>query len=898
LIPSLFFTASIQHAMDLSAVLRGHGVRVYPLSGKTPDIERKKLIRLMREGAIDGLASCDVISTGFDCPIAMGAFMSKSTKSGLWYRQAIGRVLRPYPAPQGKREYQSEALRAIARSVKNGIINQLLVLPTGTGKTTVTAKLPAVMKWWKGDKLRGRILFLVHRDELVMQTADTFRLHNPDIRIGVEKADSYAAPDSELVIGSAQTLGPEKDRRLKTFNPHRFDAVITDECFVPGTLVDGRPIESLSVGDLALCADHSKGQITKRPITGVSRTKTAQLVRVTINGRATMCTPSHPYFSVERDDYVPASSLRCGSIVLCCMDDTNASSMHQLRRSSADGYDLPNTKAQEDRQSVLLRCMSERLHANGGDKGQIGGEEAGCVPQDENQQSNERPAGQSQDVHHTARYGMETSDPGRERYWPLCGPASTSIGLRMGYGSDLANQPTENKPSEVTFPLQIGHSEYHATDSGGGGWVFPLLVESAISGQEKRGFLALGRVDRIEILESGGNGEFERVCPEGFVYNLEVEDHHNYFANGTLVHNCHFGTKSAIYERIYRHFHVLKGDGERDPEILHLGMTATPARADGIGLEKHYDEIVYVYDLRKAIEDKWLTRIVAHRCETSVDISKVSVSSDDFRSEDLAQAINTPARNELIAQKYLEVCGLEGMTEPLSNIGLWQKPHAVVVDFADLSARHSLISAATLFGLRSKFDAKGKDLVEQVEKIEKIEQEYPTLNLREAPDMAAIHATLQSVDLLAAPAVPPEVGKCSKFGWLADGPGAYHLGLMDHKVLTVRENTLGQWEVYEHSRGVVNHLWTAKTLKEALALAEKQIPLRDAPVLRVGAKWQGDPPTEPQANRIWQIDARVRKYYKTVDEFFGFCVKQYQSGNERYSRGGLSRTIGALGQRA
>ena len=590
MIPSLFFTASIQHAMDLSAVLRGHGVRVYPLSGKTPDIERKKLIRLMREGAIDGLASCDVISTGFDCPIAMGAFMSKSTKSGLWYRQAIGRVLRPYPAPQGKREYQSEALRAIARSVKNGIINQLLVLPTGTGKTTVTAKLPAVMKWWKGDKLRGRILFLVHRDELVMQTADTFRLHNPDIRIGVEKADSYAAPDSELVIASVQTLGPEKDTRLKSFNPWNFDAVISDE--------------------------------------------------------------------------------------------------------------------------------------------------------------------------------------------------------------------------------------------------------------------------------------------------------------------CHFGTKSAIYERIYRHFHVLKGDGGRDPEILHLGMTATPARADGIGLEKHYDEIVYVYDLRKAIEDKWLTRIVAHRCETSVDISKVSVSSDDFRSEDLAQTINTPARNELIAQKYLEVCGLEGMTEPLSNIGLWQKPHAVVVDFADLSARHSLISAATLFGLRSKFDAKGKDLVEQVEKIEKIEQEYPTLNLREAPDMAAIHATLQSVDLLAAPAVPPEVGKCSKFGWLADGPGAYHLGLMDHKVLTVRENMLGQWEVYEHSRGVVNHLWTAKTLKEALALAEKQIPLRDAPVLRVGAKWQGDPPTEPQANRIWQIDARVRKYYKTVDEFFGFCVKQYQSGNESYSKGGLSRTIGALSQRA
>lgn len=587
MIPSLFFTASIQHALDLSAVLRGHGVRVYPLSGKTPTEERKKLVRLMREGAIDGVASCDVISTGFDCPVAMAAFMAKSTKSGLWYRQAIGRVLRPYPAPQGKREYQSEALRAIARGVKNGIINQLLVLPTGTGKTTVSAKLPAVVKWWKGDKTRGRLLFLVHRDELVMQTADTFQLHNPEIKIGVEKADQYAAPDCDLVIGSVQTLGPEKDARLKSFNPWRFDAVVSDE--------------------------------------------------------------------------------------------------------------------------------------------------------------------------------------------------------------------------------------------------------------------------------------------------------------------AHFGVKSAIYERIYKHFNVLKGDADRDPEILHLGMTATPQRADGIGLEKHYDEIVYVYDIRKAIEDKWLTRIVAHRCETTTDISSVGATSEDFKAGELSDTINTPARNELIAQKYLEVCKLEGMevqcwTPPVG----WQKPHAIVVDFMDLSARHSLVSSATLFGLRSKFDPRGKDLVEQVEEIEKIEQEHPTLNLRDAPDMAAIHATLKSVDLLAAPTVPPEVGKYSKFGWLADGPGAYHLGLMDHKVLTVRENTLGQWEVYEHSLGVVNHLWTSKTMKEALALAEKQIPPRDAPVLRVGAKWQGEPPSDKQAGRIWQIDSRVRKHYKTVDEFFGFCLKQHQSGNESYSKGGLSRTISAL----
>ncbi len=143
-------------------------------------------------------------------------------------------------------------------------------------------------------------------------------------------------------------------------------------------------------------------------------------------------------------------------------------------------------------------------------------------------------------------------------------------------------------------------------------------------------------------------------------------------------------------------------------------------------------------------------------------------------------------------------------------------------------------------------------------------------------------------------AVPAEIGKLSKFDWLADGPSTYHLGLINDRVLTVRENTMGQWEVFEHSKGLANHLWTVKTLKEALALAEKQIPPRDAPVLRVGAKWQGDPPTEPQAYRIWEIDTRVRKYYPTPAKFFNFCVSQHQSGNESYSKGGLSRSISAL----
>ena len=58
------------------------------------------------------------------------------------------------------------------------------------------------------------------------------------------------------------------------------------------------------------------------------------------------------------------------------------------------------------------------------------------------------------------------------------------------------------------------------------------------------------RVDSVEILEPGSDGRFGGVCPDGQVYNLEVEDTHTYFAEGILVHNCHeYATETSAQSR-------------------------------------------------------------------------------------------------------------------------------------------------------------------------------------------------------------------------------------------------------------------------------------------------------------------------------------------------------------
>jgi len=61
------------------------------------------------------------------------------------------------------------------------------------------------------------------------------------------------------------------------------------------------------------------------------------------------------------------------------------------------------------------------------------------------------------------------------------------------------------------------------------------------SPEETKGNFILARVESVEILKRGSrqqsrsSEEFNR-----FVYCLDVEDNHNFFANSTLVHNCHY----------------------------------------------------------------------------------------------------------------------------------------------------------------------------------------------------------------------------------------------------------------------------------------------------------------------------------------------------------------------
>lgn len=87
--PSLAFTVDIQHAQDLAATFQAQGVRADWASGA-----KREPVAAFKRGEIDVLASCSLVTEGFDHPPAGIAIMARPTKSRALYTQMVGRILR------------------------------------------------------------------------------------------------------------------------------------------------------------------------------------------------------------------------------------------------------------------------------------------------------------------------------------------------------------------------------------------------------------------------------------------------------------------------------------------------------------------------------------------------------------------------------------------------------------------------------------------------------------------------------------------------------------------------------------------------------------------------------------------------------------------------------------
>lgn len=117
------------------------------------------------------------------------------------------------------RKYQEEAIQAIESGWQE-FQRQLLVLPTGCGKTVVFSQVA------KDRTEQGRVLILAHRDELIEQARDKYYKLTGDFT-EKEKASETSMDMWPVTVGSVQTM--MRESRLSRFSPDHYKTVIVDE---------------------------------------------------------------------------------------------------------------------------------------------------------------------------------------------------------------------------------------------------------------------------------------------------------------------------------------------------------------------------------------------------------------------------------------------------------------------------------------------------------------------------------------------------------------------------------------------------------------------------------------------------------------------------------------------
>ncbi len=95
--------------------------------------------------------------------------------------------------------------------------------------------------------------------------------------------------------------GGKKSAAVPYFEDMGIDSIVIDEahCFPAGTLVDGRRIEDLRVGDFVRSYNHEAGIIEYKPITDIMSRVPSGLVKVKFkNGTELVATHDHPFYVV------------------------------------------------------------------------------------------------------------------------------------------------------------------------------------------------------------------------------------------------------------------------------------------------------------------------------------------------------------------------------------------------------------------------------------------------------------------------------------------------------------------------------------------------------------------------------------------------------------------------
>ena len=147
----------------------------------------------------------------------------------------------------------------------------------------------------------------------------------------------------------------------------------------------------------------------------------------------------------------------------------------------------------------------------------------------------------------------------------------------------------------------------------------------------------------VEMGSNSGNHSGKAIAP---VVSASIQTLAKRFVNydrdafHTIIIDEAHHAASESYRKVLEYFH---------PQRL-IGFTATPNRADGRGLEKVFDKIIFKKDLRWGIEHAYLSPIHCKRVNIGYDLRGVAVRMGDYSPKDLDRVVNVAKCNIAIGE--------------------------------------------------------------------------------------------------------------------------------------------------------------------------------------------------------------------------------------------------------
>ncbi len=162
---------------------------------------------------------------------------------------------------------------------------------------------------------------------------------------------------------------------------------------------------------------------------------------------------------------------------------------------------------------------------------------------------------------------------------------------------------------------------------------------------------------------------------------------------GTLIIDEGHHATSPSYRRIIDYYRT-------NPNLVVLGVTATPDRADEEALGQVFEQVSFKYEVLDAIKDGWLVPIEQQMVSVdTLDFSKVRTTAGDLNGADLAAVMESEKNLHGIASSTIEIIGERRGIGFASSVN-----HAKIL--SDIFNRHRMGMSSWVCGKTDKEERK------------------------------------------------------------------------------------------------------------------------------------------------------------------------------------------------